>query len=150
MKVIFLDHDGVLCGDSEYREWKTIQSEYPPFNSNVVEMLNEIVALTGAKIVCSSDWRKYLSVHKMRKLYKDRGLVGELIGFTQIWGFSSTIHQRHLEIKDWLKSNNKSVTSWVVIDDFSVSVEHLVQTDSKVGMSRKNREQVLEILGWKE
>lgn len=149
MKVIFLDHDGVLCGDKEYKEWELTGGEFPPFNCTVVEMLNEIVILTGAKIVCSSDWRKYLTVHKMRKLYKEQGLVGELIGFTRIWGLSSTIHQRNLEIEDWLKDHSE-ITHWVAIDDFPVNVEHLVHTDSKVGMSRENKTQALEILGWKE
>jgi hypothetical protein len=75
MKIIFLDHDGVLCLSNNWgsrmkkqAKWggrklsmslKEIPLEYrfDNFDKKAVETLNDILDLTGAEIVVSSDWK---------------------------------------------------------------------------------------------
>ena len=77
MKVIFLDHDGVICLSSEWggrfkkqNKWKgrklsmttlemPIEYRFDNFNQKAIKTLNEILEETGAEIVVSSEWKKY-------------------------------------------------------------------------------------------
>ena len=107
MKVIFLDHDGVIClqdnWGSRYKKahkWMTdgnIQ-EYSPnvlneltrpvdvrfdnFDKKAVKVLNEILEETGAEIVVSSDWKNWATVEEMGEYYESQGIIKKPIAFT--------------------------------------------------------------------
>jgi hypothetical protein len=91
MKVIFLDIDGVLnCerayvnGYCKYVEWTWpdgTKDHHQSFAPWCKEYLNELIELTGAKIVISSTWR-HSGIDFMRKVWEIEGMKGEIIGIT--------------------------------------------------------------------
>jgi hypothetical protein len=99
MKVIFLDHDGVICLSSEWgtrhkKQEKArrklsqsimslpVLSRYDDFNKEAVKVLNEILEETGAEIVVSSDWKRWADVKEMGEYYLSQGIIKKPIGFT--------------------------------------------------------------------
>jgi hypothetical protein len=91
MKIIFLDIDGVLnCerayvnGYCKYVEWTWpdgTKDHHQSFAPWCKEYLNELIELTGAKIVISSTWR-HSGIDFMRKVWEIEGMKGEIIGIT--------------------------------------------------------------------
>jgi len=100
MKVIFLDHDGVICLSTEWggrykkqKKWggrklsmnnDEIPMEYrfDNFNKKAVKILNEILEETGAEIVVSSDWKRWANVEEMGEYYESQGITKKPIDFT--------------------------------------------------------------------
>jgi hypothetical protein len=100
MKVIFLDHDGVICLSSEWggrykkqKEWggrklsmsnREIPLEYrfDNFNKKAVKILNEILEETGAEIVVSSDWKLHGTLEELGEYYEQQGIIKKPIAVT--------------------------------------------------------------------
>jgi hypothetical protein len=100
MKVIFLDHDGVICLSSEWggrfkkqtkwggRKLSMTTSEMPleyrfdNFNQKAVKTLNEILEETGAEIVTSSDWKRWANLEEMGEYYESKGIIKKPIALT--------------------------------------------------------------------
>lgn len=138
MKIIFLDHDGVICLSSEWgsrlKNRDGLDSAFDRFNPKAIKVLNQILDETDAEIVISSDWRFHCTLEQMRELYKIRGVKKLPIAFTRndldcelfmsIKPEKELEFTRHLEIKDWL-SFNPQVTNWVAVDDLDMSRDFL-------------------------
>lgn len=166
MKVIFLDHDGVICLSSEFggrfkKQRKAgrklsqsigslpVLARFDNFNKKAVEVLNEILEITGAEIVVSSDWKRWADVEEMGEYYESQGIIKKPIDFTpnlgnctwyideykagfpwsREWDLEQT---RSIEIKQYL-FDHPEITHWVSIDDlnmgktgmhYSVEFEH--------------------------
>ena len=100
MKVIFLDHDGVICLSSEWggrfkkqekwggRKLSMTTSEMPleyrfdNFNQKAVKVLNQIIEKTGAEIVTSSDWKRWANLEEMGEYYESKGISKKPIALT--------------------------------------------------------------------
>lgn len=99
MKVIFLDHDGVICLSTEWggrfkkqREAGRklsqsvaslpVMSRFDNFNKKAIKVLNSILEETGAEIVVSSDWKRWASVEEMGEYYESQGIIKKPIAFT--------------------------------------------------------------------
>jgi hypothetical protein len=100
MKIIFLDHDGVICLSSEWggrfnkqKKWGgrklsttnleiSIEYRFDNFNKKAIKVLNEILEETGAEIVVSSDWKRWANVHEMGEYYESQGIINKPIDFT--------------------------------------------------------------------
>lgn len=99
MKVIFLDHDGVICLSSEWggrlskqvkfrkKLTASIQSfpidiRFDKFNKKAVKVLNEILEKTDAEIVVSSDWKVFANLKEMGEFYDLQGVIKKPIAFT--------------------------------------------------------------------
>lgn len=102
MKVIFLDHDGVICLSTEwgsrYKKQRAHFTEDNPrqglaqngpvdvrfdnFNRKAIAVLNSIIEETGAEIVVSSDWTRWATVEEMGDYYEMKGIVKRPIAFT--------------------------------------------------------------------
>jgi len=100
MKVIFLDHDGVICLSSEWggrlkkqKKWggrklsmpmTSIPLEYrfDNFNKKAIEILNDVLGKTGAEIVVSSDWKRFADLEQMGEYYLSQGITKKPIAFT--------------------------------------------------------------------
>jgi hypothetical protein len=105
MKVIFLDHDGVICLSDEwggrfkkekkFREETGIMAKlssphyglpvdcrFDNFNKKAIDVLNEILETTGAEIVVSSDWKRWANVEEMGEYYLSQGIIKKPIAFT--------------------------------------------------------------------
>ena len=154
MKVIFLDHDGVIClsnnwGSRFKKQTKAkrklsqdvmtlpIDARFDNFDKKAIKVLNEILEQTGAEIVVSSDWRIWCSVEEMGDYYESQGIIKRPIEFTanvidqskvtwtRNWDLEGT---RSLEIQDWLEQHPE-VTHWVAIDDLNMGKTGVYYTE---------------------
>ena len=98
MKVIFLDHDGVICLGSEFgsrfKKQKRSKAEsiaddsisvlerFDNFNTKAIKILNKILEETNAEIVISSDWKRWANVEEMGEYYESKGIKKKPIAFT--------------------------------------------------------------------
>lgn len=133
MKVIFLDHDGVICLSTEwgsrFKNKEGLDSTFDRFNDKAIKVLNDIIEKTDCEIVISSDWRFHGTLEQMQELYKIRGIKKSPIGYTpsaisntsKFWSSKSEPNEtRSYEIKDWLEEHPE-VTHWVAVDDLDMS-----------------------------
>lgn len=111
MKVLFLDHDGVICLDNQwgsrtdkrkkYEEldkngdvlkWGKykrvielpVYDRFDDFNAECVDIINSIIIKTDCQIVVSSDWRELASVEEMGDYYESQGIIRRPLDFTPI------------------------------------------------------------------
>ena len=145
--IIFLDIDGVLRTHKSDLDWSKqlntpiLKGVNRLFSKSAVDNLNEVIILTKAKIVVTSTWRINLSVEELNKIFKERGIIGEVIDKTGI-----NFCGRGLEIKEWL--DNNSVANYVVLDDQVKDiidiVDNVIKVDSQNGFEEVDL--VLDIL----
>lgn len=124
MKVLFLDHDGVLSLPSEPYDGTR---ESAKFNHKAVKVLNEIITqIPEVEIVVSSDWRMEFSLNEIRKLYIDQGIIKQPIGYTcySLLNIEKKYEQARVEeIFMWLRQHNLGMTplkDWVAVDDMDL------------------------------
>ena len=150
MKVIFLDHDGVICladnWGSRYKKRAkadrnpNLETEHQPvdlrfdnFDLKAIQVLNSIIEETGAEIVVSSDWKRWATVEEMGEYYESKGICKKPIAYTPdlskctvhgrnfIWSQQWDLEQtRSIENKQYLH-DHPEVTRWVAIDDLNMS-----------------------------
>jgi hypothetical protein len=149
MKVIFLDHDGVICLSTEWgsrfkkqNKWggrklsmttleMPLEYRFDNFNKKAITILNEILEETGAEIVVSSDWKRWANVEEMGEYYESKGIVKKPIALTpnlgqctwyDNWAWSRDWDlemTRVIEIKQYLH-DHPEITHWVSIDDLDM------------------------------
>lgn len=152
MKVIFLDHDGVICLSSEWgsrfkkqkkwggRKLSMSNSEVPleyrfdNFNKKTIKTLNEILEKTNAEIVISSDWRFHASLIELQVYYKQQGILKTPFSMTQsvkqiderIWNKQfrnyANLEQERAFEIQDWLKKNPEVTSWVAVDDLNMGL----------------------------
>ena len=151
MKVIFLDHDGVICLSNNWgnrfkkqKDWggrklsmttleMPVEYRFDNFDEKAVKVLNEILEETGAEIVVSSDWKRWATVEEMGEYYESKGIIKKPIAFTDSilyddyndfpWHRLWDLEQtRSLEIAQYL-GQNPHITHWVAIDDLNMSLK---------------------------
>jgi len=150
MKVLFLDHDGVICLSSEWGgRFKKKGFDSNPdtpldirmdnFNAKAVKVLNSIIEETGCEIVISSDWKRWGTIEQMREMYITRGIKAPIAYTPDMKDFD--MGGEHLlkscndyetirvnEINEYL-NNHPEVTDWVAVDDMDLSkLRNFVQT----------------------
>ena len=129
MKVIFLDHDGVIClsnnwGSRFKKKPGDPFANFDNFDKKAIKVLNEILLDTDAEIVISSDWKYHHTLEEMRNFYAHQGIIKLPIDFTPRIGdlvkgeFPAAELEiaRVFEIKSWLAAHPE-VTQWVAVDD---------------------------------
>ena len=156
MKVMFLDHDGVICLSTEWggrnrkrNKWvgnklsmspkeMPVEYRFDNFNKKAVKVINDILKETGSEIVVSSDWKHWASVEEMGEYYESKGIIKKPIAFTpdinecdwfDNWEWSKDWDlemSRVIEIKQYLH-DHPEITHWVSIDDLDMG---------KIGKSR--------------
>lgn len=162
MKVIFLDHDGVICLGTEFgSRFKKqnrsvaetvsmkdlpILERFDNFNKKAIKVLNEILEETGAEIVVSSDWKKWANVDELGEFYELQGVIKKPIALTPrlkdfdehsdaLFYYKGWYERaRILEIEHWLENN--PVDAWVAIDDMPLM--EYINTDGSIRHGLKN------------
>ena len=104
MKVLFLDHDSVICLSSEWgsrhkkqKKWggrkismtlleMPVQYRFDDFNKKAIKILNEILKETNCEIVISSDWRLWANIEEMGDYYESHGIIKKPVAFTPTLG----------------------------------------------------------------
>jgi hypothetical protein len=102
MKLIFLDHDGVICLSNnwggrtkkfaKYRSANPDSSKvikdapvsfrFDDFDKKAIKILNKILEETGAEIVVSSDWKLYATLEELGEYYEEQGIIKKPIALT--------------------------------------------------------------------
>ena len=102
MKILFLDHDGVICLSNNWggrkNKWAKYRSANPEtspnlkdapvevrfddFDSKAVKVLNGIIKETGAEIVISSDWKLHATLGELGDYYESQGIIKRPIALT--------------------------------------------------------------------
>jgi hypothetical protein len=162
MKVIFLDHDGVICLATEWggrfkKQQKVgrklsqsvmsleLDARFDNFNKKAIDILNEILEETNAEIVVSSDWKRWASVDEMGEYYESQGIKKKPIAFTKnlgdcdvpenfVWSRHWDLEQsRSLEILQYLR-DHPEVTEWVAVDDLNMGIPQVHETWGEMEM----------------
>ena len=150
MKVIFLDHDGVICLSTEWggrykkrEKWEgnkltmdvkgmPIEYRFDNFNQKAVKILNQILEETGAEIVVSSDWKRWATVEEMGEYYESKGIIKKPIAFTPNLGECTVHGNNFIWSREWDLEQTRTieikqylhdhpeVTHWVSIDDLNM------------------------------
>jgi hypothetical protein len=149
MKILFLDHQGVMRLDSVC--WLTGKPELNDFDKSAVENINDIISETDCDIVVSSDWKLWVDLSEMQRFYRRQGLIKVPIGYTpdkssEIRSIDDIARLRVEEIKQWLQDND--VSTWVAIDDLDLrELERFVFIeDAKRGMTKDSLAKIKEYL----
>ena len=102
MKILFLDHDGVICLSNNWggrkNKWAKYRSANPEtspnlkdapvevrfddFDSKAVKVLNGIIKETRAEIVISSDWKLHATLGELGDYYESQGIIKRPIALT--------------------------------------------------------------------
>jgi len=150
MKVIFLDHDGVICLSTEWgsrrnkqKKWdgkklSMTMDEFPleyrfdNFNKKAVKILNEIIEETNCEIVVSSDWKNWCTVEEMGIYYESQGIIKKPIDFTPSENVCTIQGDNFMWSKEWGLEQTRSIeikqylndhpeiTHWVSVDDLNM------------------------------
>jgi hypothetical protein len=127
-KIIFIDIDGPLAYDTfdkgKVEILKGTLSEFTiPYAwvQSDCDALFEIIKQTGAKLVVSSDWRRYYGIMQLSAIFEHYGIGRwEILDITSHFNprrkLSSTLEwDRACEIHSWVKSYKP--INWISIDD---------------------------------
>ncbi len=112
ISILFLDIDGVIRIDGTW------------VNANI-NALNEILDLTGAQIVLSSDWRKRYSLIEMNKIFESLSIKHKIIGFTPIINSVGQPVEDYFEATrakeiEMYRSKHGIVDNYAIVDDIDV------------------------------
>lgn len=130
MKYIYLDIDGVLATFRQFltnkdkfqtkNKWaKELNITYP-YDNECVKIFNEIIEVTNATIILSSDWGLYFDVETMNKIFEYNGIIHKIKEFTPKIDamFGNMERQRYDEIKKHIVDNG--IQDYIIVDDLSI------------------------------
>jgi predicted protein tyrosine phosphatase len=147
---IFLDIDGVLLKDDEVPidDIELLEASYAKFDPSCLQEFETVIRhYPETKIVISSAWREQFSLEEIKSHFSD-DVAEKIIGVTPVAKVVQKFY-RHLEVLDYLKSNNLTEAAWVAIDDF---VEHfpkgtpMVVTNRYRGFDKSAAEKLTTVL----
>ena len=76
--IIFLDIDGVLCTQHQWKPDVIAEDGYSEFNAKCIENLNRLVEQTQAKVILTSSRRINKTIEEFGVILARRGFRGEL------------------------------------------------------------------------
>ena len=153
-KIIFLDHDGVICLSNnwgsrskkpDYSDKTTpLDNRMDNFDEKAVKVLNAIIEETGAEIVISSDWKLHGTLEEMQEMYRTRGIKPPIDYTPRLQNFDKELSDlcnwkgwpsqaRSTEIHQWLKLHPQ-VTHWVAVDDLDMGLKPKMRGDADWGL----------------
>lgn len=150
MKVLFLDHDGVICLTRNFgtrytkqKKWGKrkmsqshmsvpIQYRFDNFDKKAIKVLNNILEETGAEIVVSSDWKRWATIEEMGEYYELQGIIKKPIDFTPNLGQCTWYIDEYKEGFPWSKAWDPEQTRVIEIKQYLIDhpeVTHWVSVD---------------------
>jgi hypothetical protein len=115
--IIFLDIDGVLCTQNQWKPEVMADDGYSQFNQQCVKNLNKLIEQTNAKVILTSSRRINKTVEAFAAILQRRGFRGELLGKINENAELSAV-SRGDEIREWLEKYGEPAR-YVIIDDDS-------------------------------
>jgi hypothetical protein len=162
MSIIFLDIDGVLATEKQYyqnkskfqhrNKWAKELGVPYSFDKKCVDIFNEILSITDAEIILSSDWRLKFDLIQLDTIFKGNGIIKSPRMFTKVEpkSFGNISENRAWEIE--LCVNDLNLKNYVIIDDLSLSnylknSDKFVQTIDNEGIKQIGiKDKILKIL----
>lgn len=126
-KILFLDHDGVICVNVPPHQYACAWDnpwKVHPFCKKCVRELNRIIEITNCEIVVSSDWRHYFTLEQLGDIYEANGIVKKPIAVTAHITLKDVDPDRKFELErkeeihQWVVNNN--ITKYCVVDDMEL------------------------------
>lgn len=124
------------------------------FSEESVAYLNEIILLTKAQIVVTSNWRLQLTIDELNEIFTERGVIGRVASKTTTNFVRKNspliLGVRGLEIREWLDTHY--CTDYVVIDDqINDIVDYIpkakiVKVNPQLGLSSDNVDKAVNVL----
>lgn len=172
-KILFLDMDGVLNSTpplcSRKRKRKDADRALYGIDVFLARRLRKIIRETGCKIVFSTAWRHFENHHiegfnwrkkLLKELKCDESLIlGDTPDFSHAgggWLSDGFARRRGDEIKAWIRGNPDYAVPgnfrFCVIDDIVYDItnvideSHVVHTDYRKGLQKKDVERAISIL----
>ena len=165
LSVLFLDIDGVLLPFGGAAKPRSPQSSPGRFSPDAMAALERIMKLTGATIVLSSTWRcgggDAEVLDEFHAWREGTSVLGAIDHFEYTTSLTEHTH-RAWEIASWLLSPTAPpVRAWVALDDepllddgtsahlacfAALFANHVVQTESSVGLSAAGADAAIAIL----
>lgn len=147
LKIIFLDFDGVLNSEIDYR-WQ-VEHEGKELNDledispRCVGLINGLIKETEAEVVISSTWRLTRTPEQLQELLEKFGFTGKIIGVTPSLG---EYRVRGNEIMAWIEQNisfeeryNSNLFRYVILDDDSDMLlwqsDNYIHVDGYIGLT---------------
>lgn len=164
MKIIFLDVDGVLNSEDDlevYRKQNNITGciLYDNIEDRPLNLLQEIVDATGAKIVVSSSWRLgYLRRSKHGKIDTLFNKLRSALESKHLSIYDVTPYlpgqERGAEIQEWMYQCKENIENFIILDDDSdmgpfKESQEFIHTTYKHGLTEELKDLAIEILGTK-
>jgi hypothetical protein len=116
-----LNHELFFRGYSKYPR-KTIKRPLDQIDQGSVEILNDLITQTGAKVVISSTWRILYTQEEIQGFLNHFGFIGEVVGMTPRYTNNHSV--RGNEILGWIKENKSLISKdyydfneYVIFDD---------------------------------
>jgi hypothetical protein len=142
--LIFLDLDGVL----NHHIPGCRPSSANGLDPDNVAQFNQIIRATQAQIVIISDWRWFYTWEQLQQRLRAAGLEGELLGTTStewLQATDDTWLSRGYEIEEWLQQHQYR-GAFVILDDrpdLEPYLDHLIQTDTRKGLTEVEVQQAI-------
>lgn len=142
-KVIFVDIDGPLSYDLCYGKIKVTDSLNLPYqwDQEECDALAEIIRRTDAKVVISSDWKKYFSKEQLGQFFEFYGIPNTIIGVTHDQKAklsSDRTYDRAKQIADWVNDHVDEIETWVAIDDMEIGSKFEDMTEDYPHITKNN------------
>jgi hypothetical protein len=143
-KIIFLDHDGVLCLAHNWGSRKKTKRDFDDFDQECVSILNNILdTFPNIEIVVSSDWRLYEEdLLTMQYHYSEMGVKKFPIDYTPDLSNDKSVRQykakmRTKEILQYCQEHQAEIETWVAIDDLELNLpkNFFVKTNTEFGLN---------------
>lgn len=146
-KIIFLDHDGVVCLAHNWGSRKKTKRDFDDFDQECVSILNNILdTFPNTEIVVSSDWRLFEDdLLTMQYHYIQMGVKKFPIAYTPDLSNDKSVRQykakmRAKEILQYCQEHQAEIETWVAIDDLDLNLptNNFVKTNTEFGLSEPN------------
>lgn len=150
MKVIFLDIDGVLVNLPALQAGRVDDGNCRAA-PECVRWLNWITEQTSARIIVSSNWRKFHTLPRLRAFLRRWGVTAPILGVTPDLSERRTVYvavPRGLEIQAAIHARPQ-IERFVILDDdadMTGLMGQLVQTCYETGLTEADARRCVELL----